>query len=133
MKILRLMAAALLMVGGGLAQAQQMTPPEGITRTEVQRHDFRDAQHEAVQVRVDFAPGAGFPKHTHPGVEIAYVIEGAVEYQLGDQAPIILYAGESVYLPEGTPHSAKNAGEGKASELATYILEKGKPVVVITR
>ena len=134
MRTLRLMAAALLMVGGGFAaQAEQMAPLAGIERTEVQRHDFQDARHEAVQVRVDFAPGAGFPKHTHPGVEIAYVLEGTVEYQLGDQAPITLKAGDSVYLPEGTPHSARNIGGTKASELATYILEKGKPVVVIAK
>jgi quercetin dioxygenase-like cupin family protein len=126
------LTAALLVVGGGLAQAQQMSPPPGIERTEVQRHDFQDTQHEAVQVRVDFAPGAGFPKHTHPGVEIAYVIEGTVEYQVGNQAPVILKAGQSLYLPEGTPHSAKNIGTTKASELATYLLEKGKPVVVLT-
>lgn len=131
MKTLRLMAA-LLVVGGGFALAPAQAEIQGIGRTEVQRHDFQDARHEASQVRVDFAPGAGFPKHVHPGVEIAYVIEGTVEYQLGDQAPITLHAGESVYIPEGTPHSAKNVGTTKASELATYLLEKGKPVVVIT-
>jgi len=132
MKSLGLLTAALLVVGGGLAYAQQMAPIQGIGRTEVQRHDFKDAQHEAVQVRVDFAPGAGFPKHTHPGIEIAYVLEGTVEYQLGNQAPITLHTGDSVYIPEGTPHSARNVGETKASELATYLLEKGKPVVVLT-
>ena len=133
MKSFRLMTAALLVVGGGFAYAQQMAPVSGIDRTEVQRHEFRDAQHEAVQVRVDFAPGTGFPKHTHPGVEIAYVLEGTVEYRLGDAAPVTLKAGDSLYIPEGTPHSAKNIGESKASELATYLLEKGKPVVVLTK
>lgn len=132
MKTLRLLAA-LLVVGAGFTFAPAQAQYAGIERTEVQRHDFQDARHEAVQVRVDFAPGAGFPKHTHPGVEIAYVIEGTVEYQIGDQAPVTLHAGDSVYLPEGTPHSAKNVGETKASELATYLLEKGKPVVVLTK
>ena len=135
MKSLTVMAA-LLVVSGALslepARAESSAPLQGIGRTEVQRHDFQDSRHEAVQVRVDFAPGVGFPRHTHPGVEIAYVLEGTVEYQLGDQAPVTLKAGDSVYIPEGTPHSAKNIGPGKASELATYLLEKGKPVVAIT-
>jgi len=48
---------------------------------------------------------------------------------LGDQPPITLKAGDSVYIPAGTVHSAKNIGTGKASELATYLVEKGKPVV----
>lgn len=133
MKSLTVMAALLAVSGALSLEPARAEPLEGIGRTEVQRHDFQDSQHEAVQVRVDFAPGVGFPKHTHPGVEIAYVLEGTVEYQLGDQAPITLKAGDSVYIPEGTPHSARNIGAGKASELATYLLEKGKPVVVISK
>jgi len=137
MKSLKLMAALLVVGGGSLFASahadEKMAPIPGIGRTEVQRHDFRDAQHEAVQVRVDFAPGTGFPKHSHPGVEIAYVLEGTVEYQLADAAPVTLKAGDSLYIPEGTPHSAKNVGDANASELATYLLEKGKPVVVMSK
>lgn len=105
----------------------------GIGRTEALRHDFGDTGREVIQVRVDFAPGASFPKHTHPGEEVAYVLEGTVEYQLGDQPPVILKPGDAVYIPAGTVHSARNLGDLGSAELATYIVEKGKPVVVITK
>jgi quercetin dioxygenase-like cupin family protein len=125
----RLFAMALLVAAGGLAQAQQ---PD-IGRTEVARHDIGAPGREALQVRVDFGPGAGFGQHTHPGEEIAYVLEGTLEYQFAGKPPITLKAGEALFIPAGTPHSAKNVGGGKASELATYIVEKGKQLVVLTK
>lgn len=112
------------------AQAQS-AGANGIARTEVVRHDV-DAQHEAIQVRVDFAREAAFPRHSHPGVEIAYVLEGTMEYEL-DGKPVTLNAGQALYIPAGAVHTAKNVGKGKASELATYVLEKGKPVVVLDK
>lgn len=108
---------------GNAAFAQQT----GITRTEVQRHDFSVPGREIVQVRVDFESGAGFPRHRHPGEEVAYVLQGVMEYHLDGQAPITLKAGDSLFIPAGTIHSALNAGPGKASELATYVIAKGKP------
>jgi quercetin dioxygenase-like cupin family protein len=124
-----------LFVGGALLMqlAQSEVPKAavaGIGRTEVLRHDSGDAGREVVQVRVDFAPDASFPKHIHPGEEIAYVLEGKMEYQLGDQPPVTLKAGEALFIPAGTVHSAKNTGSGHAVELATYVVEKGKPIVV---
>jgi quercetin dioxygenase-like cupin family protein len=114
-----------------LAQAQvPQAAAAGIGRTEVLRHDSGDAGREVVQVRVDFAPGASFPRHIHPGEEFAYVLEGKMEYQLGDQPPVTLKAGEALFIPAGTVHSAKNTGSGNAVELATYLVEKGKPIVV---
>jgi len=134
MKTMRILAAAALLISGGLAMnaalAQQFDA-HGIARTETLRHDIGDAAHEAVQVRVDFAPGAAFPRHTHPGTEIAYVLAGAVEYQLNDQPPVTLKAGDALFIPEGTIHSARNVGAVNASELATYVVEKGKPIVVV--
>jgi quercetin dioxygenase-like cupin family protein len=64
-------------------------------------------------------------------VEVAYVIEGSFEYQLEGQPPVTLKAGDSLYIPEGTAHVAKNVGGGKASELATYIVKKGTPLLVL--
>ena len=70
------------------------------------------------------------PKHSHPGVEVAYVLEGSLEYQLDDKPPVTLKAGASLFIPAGTIHSAKSVGSSNASELATYVVEKGKPLVV---
>jgi quercetin dioxygenase-like cupin family protein len=84
-----LVAAALLLAGGAIGASQAQTG--AISRTDVVRGDL-DAKREAIQVRVDFAPGAAFPMHNHPVVEIAYVLEGALEYKLGSQAPVTLTA-----------------------------------------
>lgn len=134
MKTTRILAAAALCIGGGLTLAPalaQQFDAHGIARTETLRHDIGDAAHEAVQVRVDFAPGAAFPRHSHPGTEIAYVLAGTVEYQLDDQPPVTLKTGDALFIPEGTVHSARNVGAGNASELATYVVEKGRPIVVV--
>ena len=125
----RFIAAALLIVGSSLvldlAQAQQ----PGIKRTDLQRHDLSVPGREVVQVRVELAPGVSFPKHTHPGEEIIFVLEGTWEYTVEGKPPVTLKAGEVLFIPAGTIHSAKNVGSGNGAELATYIVEKGKPLV----
>jgi len=127
-------ATAGLIVASGLAMhvahAQQQTD---IGRTEVQRHDISIPSREVIQVRVDFAPGAAFGKHTHPGEEVAYVLEGTLEYQIEGRGPLTLKAGEALFIPAGAPHTARNVGAGKASELATYILRKGEPPLALVR
>jgi quercetin dioxygenase-like cupin family protein len=72
-------------------------------------------------------------RHSHPGEELVYVTEGLIEYQLEGQPPITLKAGDVLFIPHGTPHSAKNVGSGKAAELATYIVEKGKPLLALSK
>jgi quercetin dioxygenase-like cupin family protein len=120
---------AIVIVGSGLvlhaAQAQQ----PGVKRTELQRHDLGVPGREVVQVRVDLAPGVAFPPHRHPGEEIIYVIEGSWEYQVEGKPPVTLKAGDVLFIPAGTIHAAKNVGNSNAAELATYIVEKGKPLL----
>lgn len=131
MKMARVLAAAMLIAVSGppldAAQAQQA----GVTRTPLQRHDLSAPGHEMVQVRVDFAPGVTFPPHSHPGEEIVYVIEGVLEYRVEGKPPVTLKAGEVLFIPAGVVHGVTNVGSGNAAELATYIVEKGKPLVVL--
>ena len=130
MKTTRIMATALI-VGSALALHFAQAQKPQIGRTELTRRDLGDSVREVIQTRVDFAPGAAFPKHSHPGVEVAYVLEGSLEYELDGKPPLTLNAGNSLFIPAGTIHSAKNVGSGNASELATYVVEKTKPLVVI--
>ncbi|MFS2186650.1 cupin domain-containing protein [Mucilaginibacter sp. Mucisp84] len=102
-------------------------------RTELQRHDLSIPGREMVQVRVDVEKGMSFPQHTHFGEEIIYVLEGVLEYQVAGQQPVTLKAGDVLFIPYGTVHSAKNVGTTKASELATYIVEKDKPLVTLIK
>ena len=129
MKTTRILAVAALIVGGGLASDVARSQQPGVTRTELQRHDLGVTGREVIQVRVDLAPGVTFPPHSHPGEEIIYVIEGLWEYQVEGKPPATLKAGEVLFIPAGTIHSAKNIGSGNAAELATYLVEKGKPLV----
>ena len=130
MKATRIMASAALIVGGGLVLHVALARQPGIRRTDLQRHDLSAPGREVVQVRVDIAPGVVAPGHSHPGEEIVYVIEGSLEYRVEGRLPATLKAGEVLFIPAGSVHSAKNVGGGNGAELATYIVEKGKPLVV---
>ena len=119
-------------------QAQQTTTAQqaasaqsGTKRTPLQQADLSAPGRQLVQVRVDFDPGYTSPWHTHPGEEIIYVIEGTIEYQVQGQPTKTYKPGEVLFVPYGTPHLAKNVGTTNAAELATYIVEKGKPLITL--
>jgi quercetin dioxygenase-like cupin family protein len=126
-------AIAVLFAGNGLALDMAQAQQPGVKRTDLQQHDLSVPGREVVQVRVDIAPGVLAPNHSHPGEEIVYVIEGLLEYQLEGKSPVTLKAGEVLFIPAGTIHSAKNVGSVNAAELATYIVEKGKPLVTLVK
>ena len=84
-------------------------------------------------MRVDFDRGAAFGRHTHPGEEIIYVLEGSLEYQVEGKPPVTLKAGDVFFVPAGTIHAARNVGGSTAAELATYVVEKGKPLLTLTK
>jgi len=132
MKTIRIAAAAALIVAGGLLLSAAPAQ-EGIKRTDLQRHDLSVPGREVFQVRVEFAPGAAFPRHTHPGEEIIYVLEGTLQYDVEGKPPVTLKAGDVLFIPAGTIHAAKNAGSTNAAELATYVLEKGKPALTLAK
>ena len=131
MKATRTMAIAALVIASSLALNTARAQQPGIKRTDLQRHDLSAPGREVIQVRVDFAPGAAFPKHSHPGEEIVTVLEGSLEYEIEGKSPVTLKAGDVLFIPAGTIHAARNVGSGNAAELATYIVEKGKPLLVI--
>lgn len=105
--------------------------PSGVRRTDLQRHDLGVEGREVIQVRVDLAPGVEFGRHWHPGAEVVYVLEGSLQYQIENQQPVTLEAGGVLFIPAGAIHAAKNVGSGNGAELATYIVEKGKPLVAM--
>ncbi len=105
----------------------------GITRTNLQRYDLQASGYETIQARIDFETGTSFGMHSHPGEEVIYVLEGTFEYQIEGEQPVILKGGEVLFIPAGKNHSAKNIGNNKASELATYIVQKGKQLLVMKK
>lgn len=108
--------------------ARALTAEEGFKRVPLQKQDLTIANREAVQVRGEFTAGAGTPKHTHPGEELGYVLEGSVVMELEGKPPVTLKAGDTFFIPAGHVHAAKNAGTTPAKVLSTYVVEKGKPL-----
>jgi quercetin dioxygenase-like cupin family protein len=121
--------AAVIVVSGlvfHVARAQQA----GTRRIDLQRHDLSVQGREVVQTIVELDPGITSSRHTHPGDEIVYVLDGApLEYALEGKTPVTLKPGDVLFIPAGTIHAAKNVGNRKGAELATYIVEKGKPLL----
>src|SRR5215218_1341675 len=133
MNTTRIMAAVAQILASGVALHELPAQQPGVTRTDLQRHDLSVPGREAMQVRVELEPGAKFPRHSHPGEEIIYVLTGSLEYQVGDDPPMTLKAGDVLFIPARTIHTAKNVGRVPGAELATYVVEKGKPLVVIAK
>ena len=133
MKTTRTIAVAALIVAGALAPHVAPAQAPGLKRTDLVRNDLSVPGREVVQVLVEIAPGVVAPNHWHPGEEIVYVVEGVLEYALEGRPPVTLKAGDALFIPAGTPHVVKNVGSGKAAELATYFVEKGKPLLTLVK
>jgi quercetin dioxygenase-like cupin family protein len=121
--------AAALLIGSALVAPASRAQQPGLTRTDLQRHDLSIPGREAIQARVDFPLGAVAARHSHPGEEIIYVLKGTLEYRIDGQAPVRATAGQVFFIPAGAIHGARNVGGGAASELATYVVEKGRPLI----
>jgi len=104
---------------------------QGIKRTHIQEHDLSAPGRQVIQNRVDISPGAPLLRHKHPGEEVIYVLEGSLQYDIDGQPPTRVSAGEGLMVPAETVHAVKNIGAGNAAELATYIVERGKPFLVV--
>jgi len=100
----------------------------GFSRRLLQDENLGIAERHAVQVVAEFAPGVAAGKHTHPGEELGYVLEGSLQLEVTGQPSRTLKAGDAFFIPAGVVHDGKNIGGGPAKVLATYIVEKGKPV-----
>lgn len=127
-----LVAGLALATGSGPPLPAQPRPV-GTTRTDLQRHDLSIAGREVWQLRSEFATGASFPRHRHPGEEIIYVLEGTIEYDVDGKPPVTLKTGDVLFVPYGVVHAAKNVGSTPAAELGTYVVEKGKPLTEIVK
>lgn len=109
--------------------AVQQAP--GLWRTDLQQQELSIPGREVVQQRVDIGPEAPAVRHTHPGEEIIYILEGSLEYQIDGQPPKTFNAGDALTVPAGVVHAVRNVGSGNAAELATHVVEKGKPLIAL--
>jgi quercetin dioxygenase-like cupin family protein len=100
----------------------------GFKRTVIQQADLSVPGREATTAIAEFQPGATVGRHTHPGEEVGYVLEGAIVLEQQGKPAVTLAAGKTFFIPAGTVHNATNSGSTQARVLATYIVEKGKPL-----
>ena len=130
----RLVSCAALIALAGLAAGVALdravlAQQSGLTRTVLQRvDDPASAKHEAVMAAVDIQPGASAGAHRHPGVEIGYVLEGAVVIEHAGRQAVTKKAGEHFQIDAAATHNARNTGKTPAKILAIYVVEKGKPL-----
>src|SRR3989442_6997621 len=119
---------ALGLVFAALSTGVLFAQNPGIKRTVVHKADVSVPGREAVIARVQLAPDARAGRHTHPGDEISYVLEGEGEILIEGQPPLKIKAGDGFVVPGGARHDAHNTGTAPLKLVAVYVLEKGKPV-----
>lgn len=110
---------SLLVTAGASAQ---------VKRTPVLTADVATPGREAVVVRGEIDPGVSAPRHTHPGDEISYILEGEAELLIDGEAPRVVKAGEAFVIPAGKVHGARNTGGVPLRFVGVYVVEKGKPL-----
>ena len=126
MRTTRLVVVGAVIVASGLVLHVARAQQAGTKRIDLQRHDLSVPGREVVQTIVELDPGVTSSRHTHPGEEIVYVLDGApLEYQVEGKPSVTLKPGDVLFIPAGTIHAAKNVGNRKGAELATYVVEKG--------
>jgi quercetin dioxygenase-like cupin family protein len=111
-------------VAGPAAYAQQPAP---IKRTALQKIDFPGDKMTTALVLVEVIPDGLVARHTHPGVEMLYLLEGNVDLTIDGQPTKHLKPGDSAVTVEGVAHVGK-AGPNGAKLIATYVVEKDKPI-----
>ena len=121
-------AVVFVAVVGLAAVAALYAQQPGFKRTVVQQGDLSTAGKEVVQAIAEFQSKATVGRHTHPGEEVAYVLEGSILLEVEGKPPVTLTAGKGFIIPAGTIHNATENGAGTSRVLATYIVEKGKPL-----
>ncbi len=86
--------------------------------------------HDGITVLAELAVGGTAPRHTHPGEELVYVLDGTATFDMAGQPTISLRPGDAFFIPANTPHVAKNTGTVPVRLLSTYIIETGKPLAM---
>ena len=119
----RLPIIAVALVAMTAAAAAQ----DGIKRTPLQKVDFPEG-YTTVTGLAEIQPGVSAGRHTHPGIETGYVLEGETVLSIDGQGDVTMKAGDSYVIPAGVPHDAKAVGEKPVKVLGIYVIERGKPL-----
>jgi quercetin dioxygenase-like cupin family protein len=111
-----------------LAQGATATTANGVTRKIWSRTDGPAAGYETIIMDVILDPGANIARHTHPGIESTYVMEGSFELPIQGQPTKMVKAGDAFQVPPETPHAGGKPPAEKCRLMINYIVQKGKPL-----
>ena len=110
------------------AQGAPPAPTPGVTRKILSQMDGPVPGYVTMLVEAEIEAGVPVARHTHPGMESAYVLEGGFELPIEGQPTRTLKPGDGFQVPAGTPHAGGKPGTAKTRVLITYVVEKGKPL-----
>jgi quercetin dioxygenase-like cupin family protein len=113
---------------GASAQSAPAATTPGVTRKILSQTDGPAPGYVTINVVAEIEPGVTVGRHTHPGIESAYVIEGGFELPIEGQPTLTLKPGDGFQVPAGTPHAGGKPADKKTKIAITYVVEKGKPL-----
>lgn len=125
----RLFTACALCAGGGVLMATvgARAQAPGFTRTVLNRMDGPGDNTAIIQVLVEIEPGALVARHTHPGIETGYCVEGSATFGMAGQPDRAVKSGDAFQVPREVPHFVKN-GPARTRVLSIYVVDKDKPL-----
>ena len=116
-------------IDASAAEGASLPVTPGLTRKMLSQMDGPMPGYVTLNMEVEIEAGTVVPRHTHPGIESSYVLEGGFELPVQGQATRTLKAGDGFQIPPETPHAGGKPGDKKTRIAITYVVEKGKPLV----
>ena len=130
-RVLILAACALAITAGAAGAQVQSAQPSPLKRTVLQTHPLTTAPgHDGITVLAELAVGSSAPRHTHPGEEFVYVLEGTATFEMAGYPTLSIKPGDAFFIPPNTPHVAKNTGKVPLKLLSNYIIPTGQPLAI---
>ena len=116
------------MASDASAQGAQPAATPGVSRKILSQSDGPAPGYVTLLVAIEIEAGVTIGRHTHPGIESAYILEGGFDLPIEGQPTRAYKPGDGFVIPPGTPHAGGKNGDAKTKVLSTYIVEKGKPL-----
>jgi len=110
------------------ADAPAGTATTGLTRKILSQSDGPAPGYMTIIAEVTIEPSVVVARHTHPGIESGYIVEGGIELPIEGQPTRALKPGDGFQVPAETPHAGGKNGDQKTKIVSTYVVEKGKPL-----
>ncbi len=128
-RLLVILATIALIATAGTLLARTQGQPSPLKRTVLQTHALTSVPgHEGITVLAELAGGGSAPRHTHPGEEFVFVLEGTATFEMAGRPPLAIKPGDAFFIPPNTPHVARNTGKVPLKLLSNYIIPAGQPL-----